>query len=76
MFQTQRAIFGQHVLMEPTALRSLMSTVLLDVCRYCSQFYYFENVCSFNNLRIAASLCPPVCAAPLVVCSVYISGTF
>jgi hypothetical protein len=74
MFQPHRVIFRQHILIEPTALRSLMSVVLVDARRcHRPQFWYFENICSFTNLCIAASLCPFMWAAPLVVCTVYIN---
>jgi hypothetical protein len=68
MLRPHRAT-GNKFLMELTALQSLVSIELVDVRCHCSQFEYFENVCSFSYLPIAASLCPFTCAAPLVLCS-------
>jgi hypothetical protein len=48
MFRPHSAVCKQHILMEPTALCSLMSIVLVDVRLHYSQFWYFENVCSFS----------------------------
>jgi hypothetical protein len=46
--------------MEPTALCQLLSATLVDVCHY-SQFWYFENVCSFSVFVLRLLCAPKVC---------------
>jgi hypothetical protein len=71
MFGPHRAMFRRHIWMEPAALCSLMSILFVDVRPHYSQFWCFENISSFFYLHTAASLCPFVCAAPLVACTWY-----
>jgi hypothetical protein len=54
MFRPHRAIFRQHILIEPTALFSLMSIARRHYC----QFWYFENVCS-SSVLVLRLLCAP-----------------
>jgi hypothetical protein len=58
MFRPHRAIFREHILMEPTALCSLMSIVLVEVGHY-SQFRRFENVSLFP-IFVLRLLCAPL----------------
>jgi hypothetical protein len=53
--------------MEPMALFLLMSVILVDVRRHCSRF---ENVFFFLSPYCGVSVVF-VCAAPLVMCSLY-----
>jgi hypothetical protein len=68
MFRPHRAIFRQHTSMEPTTLCWLMPVVLVGVRCHCSQF---ENFCSFLSSYCSVSVALDICAAPLVVCSLY-----
>jgi hypothetical protein len=59
MFRPHRAVFSQRIWMEPNALCPLMSIALIDVHRLYSQFWCFENVCSFSSF-VLHLLCAPL----------------
>jgi hypothetical protein len=51
-----------------------MSIVFVDVRRHCSEFEYFQNVCSFFIFVLRCLCVPFVCTSLLVVCSLYWFG--